>query len=129
MVKTHGSTHRAFKNFIKPKENIMEWIFWFTDTFSFRNPGHALWFLTTFPLVLSLIIICIVIKRNGALPIMAGAFLTTSGRAAIQVFWIRTPSTTYSVDCIWYNGLLALLMLVTFFWVNKKNGISLREFL
>lgn len=91
---------------------------WIVDLFTFRNNNHLIYFLTTFPLLILLIVAFVVSKKEKkcsfVLP-FAMLILTYASIAAkaVQVVLIQqVESEVFSTDCIWYNSFLAVCYLI-----------------
>lgn len=85
---------------------------WLSDLFTFRNGNHLTYFLFTFPVVV-LYGVTFIIGANSRpylyfLPFMVVMYVAIAIRAYQVVVVRKQQSEVFSIDCIWYNSLLAV---------------------
>lgn len=80
---------------------------------NFRNASHEEWFYFTVCLFLITLLIYVCSKMRALFLILVCPYAMNSLGALIVVV-SNKPSKVYSVDCIWFNGVVAMLYLMIY---------------
>lgn len=94
------------------------------ELFTFRNDSHRSWFYVTITVFILVSLGSFILRKGELAGSVAGGFLGVALSAVVvYVFGIETEA--YSVDCIWYNSLLSILLFGIKFLIERKNNINL----
>ncbi len=85
------------------------------ELFQFRNAGHEYWFYMSMGILILCLVAALYFRRVGHLwyPVINHSY--TSVRAFVTVVIQEKQSVAYSVDCIWFNALMAAIYIVLYF--------------
>jgi hypothetical protein len=99
----------------------------------FRSVSHALWFMATMGILLTATFFYMRSAWHGRAPNTAWVKTYTLAHlvTAVIAVWLTSEGTVstpgFSVDCIWFNSLMALLHLVVFLAFLAHHKYRLRE--
>jgi hypothetical protein len=86
----------------------------------FRNSGHAFWFYQSMLVLVVLMAIYLFLKIR-LFMYAAANHLVTSVIAIIVVVILRRASETYSIDCVWFNGLMFVVYAVLLYATKARE--------
>lgn len=90
--------------------------------FVFRNANHIFYFLLTFPMVVLYIFLFLTNRKEMLLLLLCPIILHTiiTILAVRTVVILKQESSSFSIDCVWYNGTLLLIYLLMFVFCFKS---------
>ncbi len=95
--------------------------------FHFRNAEHLHWFIGTVVVFLAHIpywTYCVFKKTSIGYPIAINVHASTSLIAALAILVLHLDTQAYSVDCIWFNALMAFIYFTVYKAFQKRHYIA-----
>ena len=89
----------------------------------FRNTDHEFWFYGSMIVLVICVVIYFIFKSRFQFLNIANGHLVIFAIATIKMIFLKQESEVFSVDCVWFNGLMCTIYLTLFFstkFVEKK---------
>ncbi len=94
---------------------------WAIGLFSFRNASHQYWFLGSMIVFLMSLVFCHFSKSKDHFGVFILSHAVTAISAFFKVLILKQSSPVYSVDCIWFNALMAAVYIGLLFYKIKRD--------
>lgn len=104
---------------------------WLISLFHFRNSGHAAWFFFSMAILAACLLGMFFIRKEKPyfLWYPAAMHLLTSVSAVLVLLVLKRESEAFSLDCVWFNGLMFCVYAAIFLFKKRKKigGQKLRN--
>jgi hypothetical protein len=109
------------------KEGGGDMPYWILGLFHFRNVNHASWFFGSIGILATVIILIIFLRGKEfswflpPLCLFPTFHLLVSLSAVWRVILLKRPSNAFSIDCVWFNALMAVVYIGIYFAFKPKK--------
>ena len=97
------------------------------NLFHFRNTSHECFFYMTIGVLIACVCLYLIFKWQGQFYFFAFKHIVVSISATYKVLWLKEKSDLYSIDCIWFNGLVMLGIYIAILTLIHYHEKKLRE--